>query len=296
MAKLNLDFYRGEDLYSDGDIEDEILRIVKEHSDFTQILRETKDWAVLYHLTPIRENLLNWYHFNKDSALLEIGAGCGALTGMLSQKVSSLTAIELSKRRAQIIYNRHKDVTNLEIFVGNLSDIKLKDKFEYVTLIGVLEYAGIFTKSPTPFHTFLDNIKQFIKKDGKLLLAIENRYGIKYFSGASEDHTGGLFNSIEGYDPRIGIKTFGKKELQELLKEVGFVDVKFYYPMPDYKLPTVIYSDEFLPKGTEHFSDFSPNFDQNRYSLFSEKKALEGIIENDKFDFFANSFLVEATL
>ena len=32
MAKLNLDYYSGEDLYSDGIIEDELLQIVKTKS------------------------------------------------------------------------------------------------------------------------------------------------------------------------------------------------------------------------------------------------------------------------
>ena len=32
MLKLNLNYYNGNDLYSDGDIEDEILYIVKNNS------------------------------------------------------------------------------------------------------------------------------------------------------------------------------------------------------------------------------------------------------------------------
>ena len=33
MAKLNLEYYSGENHYSDGDIEDEILKIAKEGKD-----------------------------------------------------------------------------------------------------------------------------------------------------------------------------------------------------------------------------------------------------------------------
>ena len=35
--KINLDFYSGEDFYSDGDIEDEILDIVGTKNDFSKI-------------------------------------------------------------------------------------------------------------------------------------------------------------------------------------------------------------------------------------------------------------------
>ena len=37
-AKLNLDFYTGTDFYSDGDVEDDLLEIVKNNSDFSAIL------------------------------------------------------------------------------------------------------------------------------------------------------------------------------------------------------------------------------------------------------------------
>ena len=33
-VKLNLEYYEGQDLYSDGDIEDEILEIVKNRKDY----------------------------------------------------------------------------------------------------------------------------------------------------------------------------------------------------------------------------------------------------------------------
>ena len=37
-AKLNLDFYTGTDFYSDGDVEDELLEMVKNTSDYSEIL------------------------------------------------------------------------------------------------------------------------------------------------------------------------------------------------------------------------------------------------------------------
>jgi hypothetical protein len=66
--------------------------------------------------------------------------------------------------------------------------------------------------------------------------------------------------------------------------------------MPDYKLPKIIYSDDYLPKTDDLFDIFSPNFDQDRTVLFNEKEAFKNIIKNNQFPFFANSFLVEASL
>ena len=145
-VKLNMDFYSGNDDYNDGDIENEILEIVKTNNDFTDILAKDNRWPILCHLSPMRRNLLEWYEFN-NSSILEIGAGCGAMTGLFCENSKEVVAIELSKRRAEIIANRYKDRLNLEIIVGNLNDIKFERKFDYVTLIGVLEYAGKFTNT-----------------------------------------------------------------------------------------------------------------------------------------------------
>lgn len=289
--KINLNFYKGKDSYSDGDIENDILDIVRNNTDFTDILRKDDRWAVLYHLTPLRRNLLEWYDFDKNADLLEIGAGCGALTNLFCEKVKHVTAVELSKRRAEIISNVTKDKNNLEIIVGNLNDIVFDKKFDYITLIGVLEYAGRFTKTEDPFKDFLLQIKKSLKPGGVLIIAIENKFGLKYWSGAREDHSGRFFDSIENYPENTGVETFGKYELEELIKESGFINSEFYYPMPDYKIPKQIFSDEHTPS-VGQLVDVSPNYDNNRLSLFNEKFAMNNIILNKKFDFFANSFLV----
>ena len=290
-AKINLDFYTGTDYYSDGDIEDELLEIVKNHNDYSEILAKDNRWPILYHLSPIRQNIINWYPFKENASCLEIGGGCGAITGALCDSLKEVKVVELSKRRANINFERHKAYDNLEIIVANLNDIKFNQKFDYITLNGVLEYAGSFTKTNEPYKDFLKQIKKYLKQDGKLIIAIENRYGLKYFAGAREDHTANAFDGITGYDGIDSVKTFGKKELETLLLESGYPTQEFYYPHPDYKMPLEIYSNDHLPNAHTLLAS-APNFDYDRYDLFDETKAFKGIIENGQFEFFANSFLV----
>lgn len=290
-ARLNFDFYTGTDFYSDGDVEDELLEIVKTTQNFNEILANDDRWPILYHLSPIRQNIINWYPFKSDASCLEIGAGCGAITGALCERVSHVTAVELSKRRATINFERHKAYDNLEIIVANLNDVTFEKQFDYVTLNGVLEYAGSFTKTDDPYGDFLKQIRSYLKPDGKLILAIENRYGMKYFAGAHEDHTGKVFDGIVGYPGNDTVRTFGKKELETLLERSGFPLQEFYYPHPDYKMPMEIYSSKHLPDSSDLLSP-APNFDYDKYALFNETEAFRGIIENGQFEFFANSFLV----
>ncbi len=290
-AKLNLSFYGGEDFYSDGDIENELLDIVKNSSNFDEILTNDSRWPILYHLSPIRNNIINWYPFEKDTSCLEIGGGCGAITGALCDALGSVTVVELSKRRSMINYERHKEHENLEIIVGNLNDIEFEQKFDYITLNGVLEYAGAFTQSDEPYKDFLIKVKSMLKPKGKLIIAIENRYGLKYFAGAKEDHTAKEFDGITGYIGNKSVRTFGKVEIEELLRESGLVQQTFYYPHPDYKMPMEIYSEEWLPNADTLLSP-APNFDHERFEYFNETEAFKGIIENRQFEFFANSFLI----
>ena len=290
-AKLNLKFYSGTDYYSDGDIEDELLNIVTNNKDYSEILTHDSRWPILYHLSPIRQNIINWYPFKEYASCLEIGGGCGAITGALCQSLETVKVVELSKRRSSINLARHKHFDNLEIIVGNLNDIQFEEKFDYITLNGVLEYAGSFTNTEEPYKDFLKQIKKYLKPDGKLIIAIENRYGLKYFAGAKEDHTGKEFDGLTGYIDTDKVRTFGKKELELLLNESGYENQEFYYPHPDYKMPMEIYSQDWLPS-TDALLSPAPNFDSERYELFDEREAFKGIIENGQYEFFANSFLV----
>ena len=289
--RLILDHVTGVDEYSDGDVEDDLLSIVSSGKDLEETVRKDDRWPVLYHFHPRRRNLLEWFPFKKEASLLEIGAGCGALTGMLCEKVEKVTAIELSERRAKIIAARYPKAHNLTIYAGRFEDVPLQEGYDYVTLIGVLEYAGRYARSTDPYSDLLRRARNSLKKDGKLILAIENKLGLKYWAGAPEDHSGLLFQSLEGYPDEKGFRTFGRQELIALLNGSGFRETEFLYPYPDYKMPDRLYSDRFLPRPGE-MSKGSPSYDQERFTLFDEGLAYDNILTNNAFPLMANSFLV----
>lgn len=294
-VNLNFKFYKGEDLYSDGDIEDELLDIVKTYDEnsYNTIIEQRRSWPILYHLYHIRTNIIEWIPIENNKTILEIGAGCGAITGVLSDKAKKVTCIELSKKRSMINAYRNRSRENIEILIGNFEDIypNLNEKYDYITLIGVFEYAENYINSKEPYVAFLNMIGKLLNENGKIIIAIENRFGLKYWSGCKEDHLGQYFEGIEGYRNSRGVKTFSKKELEELFKLSNLNNYKFYYPYPDYKLANVIYSDDFLPKKGELNNNLR-NFDTDRMILFDETKVFDSIIENNLFDLFSNSYLI----
>ena len=176
MTIFNLDYYNDEGGYSDGSVETDLLHLFKEGKIAEEILKSDSSWPYVYHLSSVRSNILSWFPFKKDCSILEVGSGCGALTEILSRKAKEVTSIELN-------YYRNKDLENVEIIVGNFNSINLDKKYDYIILNGVLEYAGSFTQSENPYFSFLQSLKKYLKPDGALIIAIENRLGLKYLNG-----------------------------------------------------------------------------------------------------------------
>lgn len=291
--------------YSDGDeTEDYLLNLFKKGLSENQrrsILASTKSWPIKYHLAYERLNLLSWYNFKPNSKILEIGAGCGSITESLVKNSNvEVYSNDLSERRCLINAYRNRGTENLEIVVGNLYDYKPDFLFDYVVCVGVFEYSGMFIDTPSPYQDFLTKIHSFLKPGGVLLLAIENQMGVKYFSGAREDHTANYFDGLNDYPQKKRVRTFGKKELIDRLGEAGFYHNYFFYPYPDYKLPTLVYSDDYMPginnihmpKGVLPTS--TP--DQAREHIFSESAFISILERNNLYGELANSFLVEAKI
>lgn len=302
-VRMNYEFYNGSDDYSDGDIENVLLDYVKngeitegscDYDTVMDILRNDNRWPVLYHLSPVRQNIIDWYDFKKNASVLEIGAGCGAVTAAICRQAEKVTSVELSGRRALINAYRNRQHNNLDIIVGNFNDIQFQETYDYITLIGVLEYANYFTGGENSFVSFLKKIKGLLKPDGKLLIAIENKFGMKYFAGQVEDHTGRLFDGIEGYTGTDNkVRTFSKKELKDIVTEAGLPEIRYYYPFPDYKFPMQIFSDNYSPEAEDLVCSLD-SYDNDRVRLFDETAAFAGVVKANQFDFFSNSFFVEA--
>lgn len=288
---LDYSFYNPDIHYSDGKIEEELLAAAK-NNNMDELLHTSNNWAVLYHCSDIRENLLDWYPFNSEGSLLEIGSGCGALTGLFARKVKKVTCIELSERRSLINAYRNQQYDNVSIMLGSFQDIKITEKYDYITLIGVWEYAGLYVTSEEPYMDMLKIVKQYLKPNGKLLIAIENKMGLKYWNGALEDHTGTRYAGLTDYINVKNIRTFSKPELENILTEVGFVNYKFYYPNPDYKLPDSIYTDEKLPQ-TGEIRNYRMDFDNPRVYNFNDAAVADQLCDDRVFAYFANSFLIE---
>lgn len=291
-----------------GDSENRIYNIVRNANDkgmfSAEIINQASDWTTFYHLTPMRGNILR--PFAKEIATgrtLELGAGCGAVTRFIGELGGVVVAVEGSPERARIIGNRCADLKNVTVIADLIQNFEPDEKFDVVTLIGVLEYSQVYVNEIDPIQFLLKKAKSFLKEDGLLILAIENQLGLKYFCGSAEDHLGRpMFGINDSYTDK-GPITFGREELTSYLKDSGFKSVELYVPLPDYKSPvSIIYPNGFADESFAAGWDVSPIlagsavFDRQRpqHPTFSLECAWGVIGRNKLAQDLANSFLFAA--
>ena len=283
--KINLDFYK-EKQEKLLPIEEQILEYINNNNkeNYKAIIEKDTRIEVVMALSEIRENILNWYTFKENATILEIEPNYGEITGLLCDKALKVVGIENSLKKAEAIQKRHESKENLEVIVGNIENIELQEKFDYITLIGTIEnLSNIFTGT---IEEYIELIKKFLKEDGKIILAIDNKIGMKYFS--KTDSTG---ISIENHN---GKNLIGLKELKKIIKDTKLIENKIYYPMPDYKFTNAIFTDE-KPLTKNNLSRNIIYNSEDTIKFYEENNAYKQILEEDKeiFKMFANSYLIE---
>ena len=75
--------------------------------------------------------------------------------------------------------------------MGNFNVVSehTEEKFDYVTLIGVFEYAESYMGTCSPYDDFLTKIRGLLKAEGTVIIAIENKLCLLYTSPVLGDET-----------------------------------------------------------------------------------------------------------
>ena len=106
----------------------------------------------------------------------------------------------------------------------------------------------------------------------------------------------GDFDDIDAYmminDGEVHYWLFTKTELLDILSAAGLTHRKFYYPLPDYRLPQFVFTDAALPEPSvsEVLLPYDPTPDTR---ILSEGLLFTDVVQNGLFPAMANSFLVE---
>ncbi len=286
--------------YSDGEqSEAKLYQILSTATDLScdssQLQNQICDWPTQYHLSNTRANLLRPLNFSGITRVLELGCGCGSITRYLGEQNGlEIDAVEGSPTRAGLAALRCRDLNNVSITTANFNDLDFpQDYYDLVLFVGVTEYAGRFSERERDEDALADLLrlgKSATKQDGVVLIAIENRLGMKYLLGASEDHYAIPYIGLENYPQSTGIRTYSQSEWKEHAQ--GFDAVQFMYPFPDYKVPTAVIKDpsseSALALEGHKSRDYIAAFDAGE----NEHRIWQGLAQAGTLGEHANSFLI----
>ncbi len=230
-------------------------------------------------LEDLQKNIISWYPFEENSTILEIGTHCAELTDRLSDGKRDVVSIAFQKEIKEDVETKIKNKDNINIILSNTEDITLEKQFDYITLIGIIEHSEeMFKKTP---ENLIEYLKKFLKDDGKFLIATDNRLGINNLCTEAKENNDKLLSRIK---------------IEEILDKQGLVNRKFYYPLPNYTLPNVIFTDAYLPD-TETINRCLTFYDDNTICALDEIKRFKTILEEEPEMFMkcANSFFIECS-
>ena len=202
-----------------------------------------------YNSSPMREGILCWYPFGAGASVLDLSGG--ALTELLRRQCGR---------------------------VVSGSDADGNEAFDYAVVL-----------DPEDFSVdALGRLKNRLNPRGRLLLAYENPFALRYWSGKSSPVTGLPYDSLFGNDGRVGAA-----ELRIRLKLAGFEGQKWYYPLADHWFTHEVYSESFLPD--EYMNQrFIPYIADDFALQFDERGLYREVIRGGAFEFMCGAYLVEA--
>ena len=131
-----------------------------------------------------------------------------------------------------------------------------------------------------------------IQPNGRLLLAYENPFALRYWAGTRATNTGRPYDTLFG---RGTSPLPSKVELQKRLDQTGYKKCKWYYLLNDHWFTGEVYSDEYLPN--EHLNQrFIPYILEDKYLCFDEVELYREVIRGGAFPFMCGAYVVEACM
>ena len=286
--KLNLDFYKNESNQI-SDIErkciEEYIDIYNNETYENNINSEAITDDKLYYLSTSSQNLISWYQFDKNDTLLEIDGDLGERTQVYCDKCKRVVTIEKNIDKAKAIAKRYSNRENLEVIVGDIENISIDEKFSIIAIIG--------TKRKQKLKELIKKLEKNLADGGKFIIAVDNKFGLRYFMGNPENILNKKFVSLIGYNnEEEKIESFSKNKLKKLFDSLNY-NTTFYYPLPDYRIPNVIFSDMQIAQ-YNNVDKYMPYCKENSTIIANEIDVYREILKSDPemFSFFANSFLV----
>lgn len=228
----------------------------------SEIIETARNMGWEKSLSKMDKEEANWIHgagrftiavlASPKKRVLDTGCGWGGLSFWMAKEFGHVYALDIKLDGLQFLKIRafQEKVNNITAAQGSLFSLPFPAGFfDVVVLNGVLEWVGTFSKEHPPIvmqEMALNEMARVLHPDGILYVAIENRFGLQYFLGYREEHTGLRYISLlprslaNGYHryrrgEEFRAVTHSRRGLTLMLKKCGFSKTKWFSIFPSYR-------------------------------------------------------------
>ena len=227
----------------------------------------------------IQKGLLQWYDFVPKAGepkpyILYIGRPEDPIAELLADRQFQVTCVPCEQT------------------IGETWQQNLTGRFNYIISIEVLE------QQPAP-EDFLVSWRRLLKPEGRLLLGLNNRFGIRYFCGDRDPYTERNFDGIENYRRAYSKKEdafkgrmYNRAEINQMLQNTGWTSSRFFSVLPDLRNPNLIYAEDYLPN-EDLANRLFPAYNYPGSVFLEEESLYASLAESGMFHQMANAYLIE---
>jgi len=170
-----------------------------------------------------------------------------------------------------------------------------KASYDIIIAVDIMEYA-------CDVAGVLKGIRSLLRPDGKLVMAADNRLGIRYFCGDQDKFSGKNYDSIENYRhllpwEREAMKgrAYSKAEWICFLEKAGFRTHRFYSVFPRISNPQLLLAEDYVPNEALDIRVF-PEYNNPDTVFLMEEELYPDLLENGLLHGMANGFFIECPL
>ena len=203
-----------------------------------------------------------------NKLVLDLGAGLGNYTQIISPHAKHIYAVDRVEERVQFMQKRFQEegCRNITVVRSDVDSLPFPEgSFDLIILNGVLEWLPFSRKKANPREAqiyYLRTMRKLLSASGTIYIGIENRMSYDYLRGGMDQHVSLKYVAVL---PRFLADVVCKRKMgdryrpyqytsagyKRLLRDAGYREAEVYSAFPSYILPKKVVS---LRESSIHFA------------------------------------------
>ncbi len=245
---------------------------------------------------------------HKKDIALDIGAGSGVISEVISDRFKQVIACDFNFELCRFMRRRFEQdgIRNIRVIQGSANKLPFaEESFDLVIVNGLLEWIPSTKTDSAPKKAqidFLQSVFHKLRRNGKVVIAIENRFYYRHIFGQKKPHNDIKFTTVlprflSNLICRVSRNDIYRNYIysywgyKRLLKKVGFDNIEILLALPSYYTPNYV-----VPLENEIFFYYYSKFYKNQPSYmrtsYMKKMVYSILCRIGVMKYFEHSFYV----